>query len=508
MFHILLSRWKQYRGRAWYLLCLAVFLLTSAVVFRCGGLMPGSSADNLATARSTIWHRLLSAEEANSKTPSAHAAAIRRISQQISSEANVAAVVHASGAWLAAGQDRSPAAFQQAVAEIREMLRVHVGRAGAADEVQIEITCEHREPAWAVALANAFAERYAAEFRAAWWSRAREANSTAQAAAEKSLNDLLLAHAKLSSWLAGQVHKQNVEQVRAQNTASEHQHSTHADTGALAANAPHQALSGAPSQTASKTASPTASQTVPQAASQSPPPAPELNPASVELHKQIAQLQQQKAALMIDRTPLHPAVQAVEARIQDLQHQLRDLPPGVASQAVERPSSQPCPQLFPPSGTEVMEPTKNAGAGVLGSVSPSSPSTETKRAEAPRAGLFNVDEYLALKKEIDAARQTHALALRERERGRQSRREEPPIRLELAHQPESLAVAPIGWRLLEALLAGVGAALLTGATLVWLRKSQQNRLVATVGQLERLMAVPVFGPLSLQGKRDLPLCPQ
>ena len=46
------------------------------------------------------------------------------------------------------------------------------------------------------------------------------------------------------------------------------------------------------------------------------------NPAWLDLQRQLADLQQRRARLLVDRTPIHPEVQQTEIRIADLQRQL------------------------------------------------------------------------------------------------------------------------------------------------------------------------------------------
>ena len=55
------------------------------------------------------------------------------------------------------------------------------------------------------------------------------------------------------------------------------------------------------------------------------------NPKWLDLNRRLGDLQQRRDALLVDRTPAHPAVEDVAVRIRDLQQQIAAIPRQVAS---------------------------------------------------------------------------------------------------------------------------------------------------------------------------------
>ncbi len=57
------------------------------------------------------------------------------------------------------------------------------------------------------------------------------------------------------------------------------------------------------------------------------------NPKWLDLNRRLGELQQHRDALLVDRTPVHPAVEDVTVRIKDLQRQIAAIPRQIASTA-------------------------------------------------------------------------------------------------------------------------------------------------------------------------------
>ena len=169
-------------------------------------------------------------------------------------------------------------------------------------EVRIPITCADDAPRRAEEVANARAERWVKEHKADWQRRTEGPYRKAHEAAEQARRE----------------HAQNEARFEAFRRHM-------AETAKAAAEA----------------------RAVEQRPGASPAPAMVDNPQWLEIQRQLGQLQRRRDSLLIDRTPLHPAVEDVTVQIKDLQRQIATIPrqiPGAASATHETSKSLASPK--------------------------------------------------------------------------------------------------------------------------------------------------------------------
>ncbi len=301
-------------------------------------------------------------------------------------------------------------------ARLREKLAVEVAADDAPDATRIAMSYADEDPrtaaGWVNDLANAFAQRY----RQQWHARAEKVYQEAHAAAAAADDQLRQASARLDAALDEQWKRSR------------------------------QNPSPVPAATPSLVD----------------------NPDWVALSRQVGDLQQRRAKLLVDRTPLHPEVRQTELRLAELQGRLAETPRWI-------PGRQP---------------------GVV-SAPPLTPAGDRQMAAPVAAQPDSVASLNKLRESAAAARRaSQQAAVAERDAWK-SRQREPRIELQLAvvqAAPASLPLPlPLRQRLrlaLAALAAGltttVGIGMIaTGAAI--------EPTVNSLAQVSAILTVPVVG---------------
>jgi hypothetical protein len=178
------------------------------------------------------------------------------------------------------------------------------------------------------------------------------------------------------------------------------------------------------------------------------------NPDWLELNRQLANLQQRRDRLLVDRTSLHPEVQAAEVRIADLKRRL--------------------------AASERWIPARQSAATPPESIPPGQPT-----AAAEGAASFE-----KLRDAVARSQQASEKAARAEQRAWQARQQEPQIELQLAQAP---CAPPLYWRLRLA-LASLAAGMTTTVGLGMIATGAAiEPTVNSLAQLGAVLSVPVLG---------------
>jgi hypothetical protein len=169
--------------------------------------------------------------------------------------------------------------------QLRQGLNVRVKRGTAPEENQIILELTLPSSADAARIVRAMADRLAREFRNYWADETRKAYLAASDRANQAQYE----------------HRQAMEMLRAfENNVAEH--------NAVKQEKPAQAQ---PLQTdADRPSSPSVAD----------------NPDWIELDRKLKSLKRQEAAMLVNKTPLHPAIQNIRDRIADLERKIADTP--------------------------------------------------------------------------------------------------------------------------------------------------------------------------------------
>ena len=214
------------------------------------------------------------------------------------------------------------------------------------------------------------------------------------------------------------------------------------------------------------------------------------NPEWLDLDKQRADLERSRARLLLDRTPLHPEVQEVDAQLADLQQQLSRIPRQIPAEPAE-PANQA-------GGGENALPR---GAPVSQAPVPMPPSPEPWVEEPKPQWHADAAKGFAARSEALKRAEQRAEQLAQKERQAWQRQlATPPIDLGLARRAE--VVEPSGRRLrllLTALIAGVTVA--AGAGMLSTGLGSGDLPFATPSEAQAMLPVPVVGVISAGAPR-------
>jgi hypothetical protein len=277
----------------------------------------------------------------------------------------------------------------------------------AAGEVRIPITQRDDDPGRAEEAANAGADRYVQERRAEWKRRMEGPYLKAHAAAEKARREQRQAEDRLEAF-----RRQMAEAAKPQADAEQR-------------------------------AKPSLPMTD--------------NPQWLDLDRQLAELQQRRDNLLVDRTPQHPAVQDVTGRIEDLQHQIAGVPKQI-------PKSTPSPA--------------GKGAEGEGGVTSERATAASAISEPDQAKLSQLSTA------VEAARQACKKAEAAERRALAEQQTGPQCAVVYAHVVEIPPTPDYGWRRLlwTTLVAGVLMAFGVGSV------SAGARLEPSVGSAAQVQA--------------------
>jgi len=350
------------------------------------------------------------------------AAAPAAVEGQIVSEANLQRALRQLASTVKPSPGKAPqAAGDGQIGPLREKIRVSAGAGAESGESTVAITCTDADPQFAARLVNALATNYAADRRRTWQSAAERSCREAQQAADRATAEWQSAERQLSEFL-----ELHLEQSQPQDQDSP----------------------------ASRRAQPAPPEKEPAVAEPT-----EAESRAVALMAELAQLRQDREALLVDLTPIHPRILKIESRIAALEGDLAKIPP----QAL-------VPKMQPPEPAQT--PVEQA---------PPMP------AEAIR------QQFAELKAATDRAAKDRDRAAAVAMQAREAQANEPQIRLQLAQIPEVFPTPAPGMDLLwMALAAGIATAagvgmVVTGAGI--------EPTLSTFAQAEAALPAPVIGAI-------------
>jgi len=334
------------------------------------------------------------------------------IQRQILSDESLAEALNRVGVPL--GELQSPQATD-AIAKARG--QIQVGVQGTAQQPRIAIACTGGDAAETIVLANQLANQFATAERARLAGAASRRHQESQQAAERAQQELASAVARLD----GALKQHSLKQSRADESRVAQSQETE-------------------------------------------PPKPLMidNPLWLELDRERVALEQRQAQLLVDRTPLHPEVQAVATQIAELREKQARVPR----------------QVPDPSGRVVAAPPK-----------PVQPTVVTEEPQV--AG-----EVAALRVAVEQAKQNAARFAELERQASAQKLAVPQIDLQLAERCHALT-RPLTVSLpllLIALTSGLAIAIGVGMVLASLHRSHPVR---TLAELQSLVPVPIVGTILL-----------
>jgi hypothetical protein len=214
-----------------------------------------------------------------------------------------------------------------------------------------------------------------------------------------------------------------------------------------------------------------------------------------ELQRQLAELEERRASLLVSRTPLHPAVQDVDARIAGLKERLAS----IRAQAPVQPSSVPAvPE--PPAPTSAAStpagPT-NAARTIAGSKQLSGTCGEVLINAMADELAEELEAFRGLQEAVDLAREKYDRLAEIKRRAWEAGRARPSIELELAEACEACPPAHGSPRsVLVALASALAVAF--GVGLIWTGFDVDPPL-ASLAEAEASLPVPVVGAIPEAG---------
>jgi hypothetical protein len=424
-----------------------VAVMTAIMVYQWGWNKTRRSVptDNY-TATASVWHQ---SESSGGSPGGAEAGAgvdFVAIQQHIADTENVRRAILAADGSLSAlpPQDRQ-AVVRLTVEEVCRNLHVSCNPTAAPRGVRIGFQCTAHDPAFVVALVNVFAGQYAQDCRTEWKAGTQEAYQAACEASQRARRNSSGAKERLENLLA-----QIAERERQNTEAAE----------------------------AAEAVKPT------ESPSPSTKPAPQEpvaidNPDWVNLSEELTELEQNRAALLVTRTPLHPAVIDVEDRIGEAKRRLAAMSPTIAA-----PSSNVT------SKAGATQPPQTAASPKLPAKRPVPIDPEEQAKLAATLHKLRGEMYRAEEAQ-EAAQQAERQAMAACQQ---------PLRLEidLANPIEPAMPLPG----LRVVLAAMTSALtvLGGLMMVVAGVVMEPRL-GTVEEVEAMLPVPVVGTLPAGGSR-------
>jgi hypothetical protein len=281
-------------------------------------------------------------------------------------------------------------------------------------------------------LANAQAERYVSERRAEWRKSCEVVCGQARSRAEAARQAHVAEAARLDAF------EQQIRETEAMGTVAGLPGSAENTVGANRA-----------------TRSP--------AASKARSPAMIDNPQWLELQRQIAALDKRRERLLVDRTPLHPAVQAVDDKIADLRSELAVTPR----------------QVPDPKAVAAPEEKEN-------------PSAEAARKSMAAAAEKNRRKKAELVAAVETARRVRTEAELSERRAEQQLRAVPQLDIRHAEVVENLVPVDWGWRRMfwTSISAGIFMAFGAGAML-WGRSIESP--VLSIAEVQAALGEPIVG---------------
>ena len=202
------------------------------------------------------------------------------------------------------------------------------------------------------------------------------------------------------------------------------------------------------------------------------------NPVWIELDRKLALLRQREAAMLVNKTPLHPDVQDIRARIADFQQQLDSIPRFAADSATNNPTQDidsPATVKTPPSKNENEIQESNTRENVAQGVNQNETTETLKQLQlaAERTEQEYLDKLRIKQSIFDASRK------------------EPTFLVRVNPVPVTIK-QPGGIQGFIGLMLCSGFAMALGIGVFSSGVSTQS-LLASIADLEPLLPVPIIG---------------
>ena len=441
-------------------LCLLAFIATGAAVLWMAAANEGRKTDRYA-ATATIWHCAAPSGGAGQDTSrgfvSSDPAAVerrvlsednlRRALRQVKEQEQKSRLTQND---LASGPGRT-------VQQVRQNLRVAATEA-SPERSGISISYSDRDPDRAIRLVNTLARVCAEQYRAELETSGARHYPEAREAAELARQEYFEAKGRLDDFIGQHFLKQQALADRVASCRPE--------------------LPSADVLPADRAAGSTANRAV--EASTLPPP---LDRETVELQRQLAELEQRRARLLDTRTSLHPEVRDLDARIAGVRQRLPSIP------------------AHPPEQQPEVSPTEEGptwGAPVAEDLVGTTESTQQVPADELAAELAEAGHaFHSHKDALDRAEEEYDRLAEAKRRAWEAQISTPSIELELAQVGEARQPAdePSG-SLLVALASALAVTL--GVGLIWSGFDSDVPL-ATLAEAEAALPVPVVGTIPATG---------
>jgi hypothetical protein len=437
---------KRSSGRPRLGLCLLVFILGGGGVFSVGYHKFNNGQSPQYSAQAGVSY-LVPSLPASPGKPNAFRPDLAAAQRQITSEANLRQTLDRLAANRGEPGSSTLRTLGVRLNDVQRQLRVSGELVD--DQPQISIACSGSNPQQLLPFVNQLADQYAVAERARF-----EADAA-------------------SRYRAAQQATQHARQVLGQTTTRLEEHLKR-----------------------QREAERAATQVAPPQPETPPPPKMVDNPEFTKLDQELTALNRRRTDLLVDRTPLHPAVQAVDNQIAQLREAIRAVP----RQIPESGGASSAPEAASPKLVE--QAPQEPSAGSLGQVLPST--TGLDQAEAAR-------KLAALQSNVDrAARDLERIGRLEREASEQ-RSACVQVQVHPAKACQVLASSSPNWVVLSLASACAGLVLATGIGLVSIGY-RRDLPVRSLEEVQALLPVPILGVVgrrkSSRGKKkDQPAVP-
>lgn len=423
-----------------WILCVLAFVATGAAAYLAASKKAESTRQHAATA--TIRHRFGYSEGVvPNRSQELDRPDAAQVERQIISDDNLRRALRRAGASPLATDARS-AEQNRILDEVRRDLRVTATRMSSPDGLHVSISYAHRESDHVIGLVNALAEGYADEHGAELEATLRREYLDARTAAERARQQLFEAQSQLDDFIQRQFVRQ-------------------------------QSLAQRPGKR-------------PPAPAKAPAPQIAEDPKKMELENRLAELEERRGELLVDRTSAHPVVRDVEARIARLKEQLAS----IAGQSPPEPPED----LAPPDGPALESPEV---ARLSGTPEPTSEGSDAFDEASPSKAVEDHAEsaraFAARKEAVDRARQNYDRLSEIERRSRERQLRSGNVELELADTCDVVQSADGSPRFL---LVGVASALAVAFGVALISSGfDTDPPLTTRGQVEKALPVPIVGAI-------------
>ena len=230
------------------------------------------------------------------------------------------------------------------------------------------------------------------------------------------------------------------------------------------------------------------------AAAAAPPPMID-NPQWLELQRRLAELRRRREQLLVDRTPLHPAVAEIDVRIADAEEQLAAVPRQIPNPQADDRADKATPISLANKAATAGRADKAATVG------------RADKQAAEQIAEENQQKLHDLSAAVEKARQARDEAELAEKRALEQQQARPQLVVEYAKVVQDPLVVDYGWRRLIWSTLAAGALMAFGIGGVWLGATIEPT-VSSVAEVEAALGGPIIGTIPAQDPAADPAAPQ